>query len=195
MAFLLLYAAACTGRSDEQRDRDLGGEHGNRTEEAAEEDAASQLGLPLGVSGGIRMCPCGEASEIMAYPGNSQSGFMCIPLLWLCKYPETDWCRTTIYLFTDSAGRAFGQGMVGVCPALWYLGLSCGAPRLERNHLRSGSFSCLAIDAGVTRGPQFLPHEPLPVGPARELAWASSHDDGVQGQVSLEGEPEDRGLF
>lgn len=111
------------------------------------------------------------------------------------NYPETEWCRTTIYLFTDSAGQAFGQGMVGVCPALWYLGLSCGAPRLERNQLRSGSFSCLAIDAGVTRGPQFLPHEPLPVGPTRELAWASSHDDGVQGQVSLEGEPEDRGLF
>lgn len=41
------------------RDRDLGSEHGNRTEEAAEEDAASQLSL--GVSGGTRMCHRGEA--------------------------------------------------------------------------------------------------------------------------------------
>lgn len=87
----------------------------------------------------------------------------------------------------DGAGRAFGQGMVGiVCPALWYLGLSRGAPRLERNHLRSGSLTCLAVDAGVSKGP-------LPVGPAPGLAWASSHGDGVQGQASLEEEPEDRG--
>lgn len=114
---------------------------------------------------------------------------------WVNNYPETDWGRTTIYLFTDSAGWAFGQGMVRICPALWYLGLGCGAPRLERNHLRSGSLWCLAVDAGVSRGPQFLPQEPLPMGPAREPAWASSHGAGFKGQVSLEGEPENRGLF